>query len=476
MISETSELRRELDARLRGDFVTFTEKVFHHLNPGRSFTPRWYIRAMAYYVESVAIERQVDRLNINLPPRALKSTMISVALPAFLLGRDPKLRVAVASYSQELSNMFGRQTRSVMQSDWYKQLFPSTRLSPVRYAEHDFHTTCGGFRFATSTGGTFTGRGGDVIICDDLLKADDAYSDLKRKSMIEWSRTTLFNRLDDKGKGVIINVQQRLHEDDLAGHLIRAGGWLTLSMPAIAERDEWMQTGKGHDRYFRRAGEALDADREPLSVLAQVKRDLGTAIFSAQYQQSPTPADGDVVKMSWFRRYDFLPQGGELVMSLDTASKTAEHNDYSACSVWRLVEGKFYLEHVWRRQVDYPTLKRIVVELADIFQPDTILIEDKVSGTGLIQDLREDHSDLPVVAFEPKGDKETRLRLQAAKIEAGRVYLPREAEWLTDFENEVRQFPGGRHDDMVDSMSQMLEYHSSHRAPTMWVGEWSLYK
>jgi predicted phage terminase large subunit-like protein len=151
-------------------------------------------------------------------------------------------------------------------------------------------------------------------------------------------------------------------------------------------------------------------------------------------------------------------------MSVDTAAKTAEHNDYSACTVWRVVEGRFYLEHVWRRRVDYPTLKRTIIELADIFKPDTMLIEDKVTGTGLIQELRVEDPSLPVIAYEPKGDKETRLRLQAAKIEAGLVYLPREGgEWLTDFEEEVRQFPGGAHDDMVDSMSQMLDFKSTRR-------------
>ena len=151
--------RRELDAYLRNDFVAFTEKVFHHLNPGRDFTAGWYIRAMAYMAMSVTLRAQHNRLLVNLPPRALKSTMFSVALPAFLLGHDPRKRINVASYSQELSNMFGRQTRAVMQSDWYRRIFPSTRLDRHRQAEHDFHTTRRGFRFATSIQGTFTGRG-----------------------------------------------------------------------------------------------------------------------------------------------------------------------------------------------------------------------------------------------------------------------------------------------------------------------------
>ncbi|TCJ41292.1 phage terminase large subunit [Parafrankia sp. BMG5.11] len=464
--------QRELDAFLRNDLVAFCEKVFHHLNPGRDFTPGWYIRAMAYHLQVSAIERQVDRVIINLPPRSLKSTMVSVALPAFLLGRDPTLRIVVASYSQELANMLGRQTRSVMQSDWYKRLYPSTRLNPRRTAEHDFQTKRGGFRLATSTGGTLTGRGGDILIVDDPLKADDAYSDVRRNSMIEWTRTTLFSRLDDKKRGVIINVQQRLHEDDLSGHLIRAGGWMHLNLAAIAEHDEWVQLGRDRDRYFRRAGEPMDPEREPLQVLDQIRRDLGSAIFSAQYQQSPTPADGDVIKMGWFKRYDVLPAGGQLVMSLDTASKTSEHSSYSAMTVWRVVEGRYYLEYAWRDRVDYPTLKRRVIGFADVLHPDVLLIEDKVSGMGLIQDLQAEAQGYPVVAYLPAGDKETRMRLQSAKIEAGLVFLPREGAWLADFEEEVRQFPGGKHNDQVDSMSQMLDHMAAKHTGQLFIGSY----
>ena len=299
-----------------------------------------------------------------------------------------------------------------------------------------------------------------MIIVDDPLKADDVYSDVKRNAAIEWTKTTLFNRLDIKRDGVIINVQQRLHEDDLSGHLMRAGGWWPLNLPAIAEKDEWIPMGLGRERYFRRAGEPLDPSREPIEVLDQVRREVGTAMFSAQYQQVPTPADGDVIKMSWFRRYEEAPAGGEVIMSVDTAYKPGEHNDYSACSIWRVIENRFYLLHVWRRQVDYPSLKRMIAAMAETHRPNIILIEDKVSGQSLIQELKEGGGAFRVVAYEPKSDKETRMRVQAAKIENQQVYLPRDADWLANFENEVRQFPNGKNDDQVDSMSQLLDYKS----------------
>ncbi|MDT9597924.1 phage terminase large subunit [Sphingosinicella rhizophila] len=467
--------RRELEAILRNDLAAFTEKVFYHLNPGRAFTPGQYLQAMAYHARIVALERQVDRLVINLPPRSLKSTMMSVALPAFLLGRDPRLRIVVASYSQELSNFFARQTRSVLEADWYKTLFPSTRLNPRRTVEHDFQTTKNGGRFATSTGGTLTGRGGDIIIIDDPLKADDAYSDVRRQAMLEWTRTTLFSRLDDKRSGVIINVQQRLHEEDLSGHLLKSNEWLHLNLPAIAEENQRVVIGPNRF-WWRQAGEPLHPLREPVEVLHSLKRDIGTAIFSAQYQQAPTPADGDVLKLSWFKRYDEAPVDGQVIMSLDTASKPGEHNDFSVCTTWQVANGRYYLRHVWRSKVDYPTLKRNVIALADSFRPDVLLIEDKVSGTGLIQDLREEAQALPVIPYLPQGDKETRMRLRAAAIEAQLVYLPRDAFWLDAFEMEVRQFPGGKHDDQIDSMSQMLDYSLTRQSGQLFIGSYSTYR
>jgi predicted phage terminase large subunit-like protein len=356
-----------------------------------------------------------------------------------------------------------------MQQDWYKRIFPSTRLNPRRQPEHDFWTTSGGYRLATSTGGTLTGRGGDLIIVDDPLKADDAWSETRRKNSVEWTKSTLFSRLDDKKHGSIIVTQQRLHEEDLSGYLIRTGGWLELVLPAIAEDDQSYPVGP-NQLYHRKAGELLDPEREPLETLEQAKRELGTAVFSAQYQQSPTPADGDVIKLSWFKRYDHVPSGGEIIISVDTASKVGEHNDYSAVSIWRFVGGRYYLEFVWRDKVKYPDLKRKVIALSQIYAPHRIIIEDKVAGMGLIQDLHEDAPELPVVAYVPEVDKLTRMHRHSARIEAGQVYLPREEHWLADFELEIRQFPNGKHDDMVDSMSQMLDHYSARQTGTLIIG------
>ena len=456
--------RRLLDAFLRNDFLTFAQRVFRELNPGRTFHVGWHHEAIAYLLNLTAVTGELDRLIINLPPRSAKSTIVSVALPAFLLGIDPTRRIIVVSYNQELSVQFSRQTRQVMQSDWYRALFPSTRI-PTRASENQFFTTAGGFRMATSTGGTLTGRGGDLIIIDDPLKADDAYSETAREALLEWAMHTLFTRLDDKAKGAIILVQQRQHDDDLSGHMLRAGGWYHLSLPAIAEKDEQIVLSREPLRFkYRDIGELLDPIREPLSTLNDLKRQMGTAAFSAQYQQAPLPPDGAVIKLSWFQTFDDLPEDGEVIFSVDTASKAGLRNDWSVIQVWRVHENRFYLEYLWRRRAEYPELKHSLMELADRLNPDVILIEDKGSGIGLIQDLEAEPRGYPIIAYDPRQlDKESRMRIQSTKVEAKLVYLPPIARWLEEFQNEVRRFPNGSHDDQIDALSQFLDYVFSRR-------------
>jgi predicted phage terminase large subunit-like protein len=451
---------RFYEALLRNDFLSFALRVVRELNPGRTFHQSWLHEAMSTYLGIVALERVHDRLIINVPPRSAKSTFATVALPAFLLGRDPTLRIITISYSNELSIMFGRQTRQVMQSAWYRALFPSTWISPRAPADA-IYTSRGGFRISTSTGGTLTGRGGDLIIIDDPMKSGDVHSEATRNSMWEWTNNTLFTRLDDKSRGGIILVQQRQHQDDLTGKLLTSGQWLHLNVPAIAEQDENILLSKNPLRFHQRVvGEVLDPAREPLAVLEKLKVAMGSRDFAAQYQQAPVPVDGDAIKVAWFGTYKDVPDG-QTVLSIDTAYKAGAHNDWSVILVWRIAEGRYYLLEVWRRRVEYPVLKATVIDYAQRLRADTILIEDKGSGQSLIQDLRAHSDGLPVVSYDPGAyDKETRVHVQSAKVEGGLVLLPPEAPWLDEFLAEVRGFPSGRHDDQIDAMAQMLAWHS----------------
>lgn len=456
---------RRLRALLRQDLYFFVQKAFGSVNPGEVFLTNWHLKAICFYLEQV-MQGKIKRLRIEVPPRSLKSICTSVAFPAYVLGRDPSAKIITASYSADLAAKHSGDCRAVMQSDWYKELFPQTKLSNTRNQELNYETTCKGYRYATSVGGTLTGRGGNLIIIDDPLKPEEAMSQAKREAVNAWYSRTLLSRLNNKSQDAIVIVQQRLHMDDLPGHVDQLDDWTVLRLPAIAEEDEWIPIGP-NERYHRKAGEALHPKREPLEILEQVKRGLGSAVFSAQYQQCPVPADGAVIKWDWFRRYDRTPSTHNLAIyqSWDTASKPEEHCDFSVCTTWGVYGNDYYLLHVFRKRMDFPELKRAVIDLGRHWQPTAIIIEDKGSGIGLIQQLRaENHGIIRPTAFTPREDKVTRLHAQSAQIEAGHVWLPREGEWLEDLRIELSSFPNGKHDDQADSISQFLSWYAERQS------------
>ena len=205
--------------------------------PGQQFHINWHIYAMAWHLQQCA-NGNIKRLLITLPPRHLKSISASVAFPAWVLGHDPTKRIICASYSAELANKHARDCRGVMDAPWYRQAFDKTGLSRDKNAEMDFMTTRGGYRYSTSVGGTLTGRGGNMLIIDDPIKAEDAMSDARRSAVNDWFGSTAYSRLDSKRNDVIILIMQRLHLDDLAGYVMQSEPWVHLNLPAIAEVEE----------------------------------------------------------------------------------------------------------------------------------------------------------------------------------------------------------------------------------------------
>ena len=439
----------EYHAMLRQDFSTFIERSFYELNPDTEFLPNWHIEVIAAELEACRLGEQ-KRLIINVPPRSLKSHCASVAFVAWLFGHNPSAQVICASYAQDLANKHSMDCRALLAAGWYQNLFP-TRLSTQRQAAEEFTTTRKGFRLATSIGGILTGRGADYIIIDDPLKPDEALSEARRTAVNQWYDHTLYSRLNDKRRGCIILIMQRLHEDDLAGHVQQQEGWKVLRFPAIAEEDEThiIRTPYNAREVRRHAGEPLHPGREPLAVLKHLRATQGEYNFAGQYQQSPAPLGGGMVKLKWFKHYtpgEKPAQFDAIFQSWDTANKSTELSDYSVCTTWGYKNKKLYLLHVLRRRMDYPQLKRAVRDQAQRFQPTNILIEDKASGTQLIQELnREDVYGL--TRYQPKMDKVMRMHSVTSTIENGFVYLPHEAEWLGDYVHELISFPSGKYDD-----------------------------
>ncbi len=461
-----------MDEFVRHDFGAFIHRVMQQLSPGTRYRPNWHIDAAVHQLER-ARTGELTRLIINMPPRSLKSVVASVAFPAFLLGHNPGMRIICVSYGNDLAAKHARDFREVLTSPWYRRMFPNTRISPSKNTEAEIATKAGGFRLSTSTEGTLTGRGGDLIIIDDPLKPIDALSDSRRARANEWFRNTLLSRLDDKVRGSIVVVMQRVHLDDLTGNLLRSSPreWTLLELPAIAEERQVVRIGNGRDDvYIREVGEALHPEREPLHVLEKLRTQLGSDTFGAQYQQRPVPPGGAMVKRTWLRRYDQLPPKPwwKVVQSWDTASKEGAQNDYSVCTTWLVHENKHYLIDVVRGRHDYPGLKALAIAHADVHRPSRILIEDAGVGTALIAELKKTGRN--AVAVKPERDKVSRMSVASAKFEAGQVLLPTQAPWLTPLEEELLSFPHGVHDDQVDSISQALNNPgSSYDGTLSWV-------
>jgi len=397
------------------------------------------------------------RLIVNLPPRSLKSIAASVALPAWLLGHNPSCRVIAASYADELARKHARDTRIIVESEWYRRVFPATRVDPRKNTETELATTRHGFRLATSVGGTLTGRGGNVIIIDDPIKPAEAESEAERRRVNDWYDMTLFSRLDDKEAGAIILAMQRLHEADLTGHLVEKGEFTVLAPPATATEHENLPIGDGQF-HERAVGEVLHPARESLDTLQRIKTSIGSRVFEAQYQQSPVPAVGNLFKAAWMKRYASLPPRetwSDVVQSWDTAAKLGAANDYSVCTTWGIRANTYHLLDVRRDRWEFPDLLRTVIAHAEIHKVNTVLIEDANSGAALIQSLRQQNR-LNVVGVKASLDKMTRAVQQSAVFESGRVVLPEAAPWLAEFEKEILAFPNGRHDDQADSTVQFL--------------------
>jgi predicted phage terminase large subunit-like protein len=451
--------QRVLRAVLRQDLGAFIAKVFCTVSPGDSYVHNWHVDAITYALTQVH-RGQNRRLIVTQPPRSLKSICTSVAFVAWSIGHDPSKRFACVSYSHELAASFSREFRKVVTSDWYRATFPSVQL--VKDTETECTTTMGGGRFAVPVGGSFTGRGADIIIIDDPLKADDAHSENARRALNDWYATTLTSRLNDKRTGAIILVMQRLHEDDLAGRLLREEGWHHLCLPAIAENDEEIPTGL-HAVHRRRKGEVLHPAREPLALLEAMKREMGSLTFSAQYQQQPVPLEGNLIKHAWLKWYETAPprgDGAQVVQSWDVASTTGETRDWSVCTTWLIVKRCYYLLDVWRGRLEFPQLKHKLISLAHEYRPNRIIIEQGGPGLHLIQELRANEvAGVPTpIGVKPMGDKLVRMEAQGARFEAGQVYLPTEAPWLSEFLREILAFPNSRYDDQIDSVSQFLKW------------------
>ena len=438
----------------RHDLVAFIHRSFLELNPAATFEYNWHLEMIAQSLKDVA-NGNCKRLIINVPPRHLKSHSASIAFPAWFLGHFPEKQVACVSYAQDFSDTLARHSRRLMNSAFYQAIF-ATRISSKRDTVADFETTQGGVRFSTSVGGVFTGRGADVIVIDDPLKADEALSDARREGVNGWFDNTLRTRLNRQEQGAIIIVMQRLHANDLVAHVREASEkWRVLSFSAFAEKDEFYENPEfiwTYSVYSKRRRNSPTVLDDAPDTGSSSKDNTTPYHFAAQYQQNPQPPEGNVVKRDWLKFYapDERPPVFDIVLqSWDTAVKDTELANFSVCTTWGIKDHKAYLLDVFRRRLSFPDIKGFVERLAELHNATVVLIEDKSSGSSLIQQLRSEGLSKVQASPALEGNKIMRLHGQTPTIEGG--FVPSQwAYWLETYLSELLSFPSSNYDDQVD--------------------------
>lgn len=456
-MADPLELRAAVDQLCRDDFYSFAIRAFHVLEPGKlDIAP--HIAIICRLMMKI-FDGDVRRALVCIPPRYLKTYLISIAYPAWLLGKNPKERIICASYGTDLAEKFSADTLKLMKSAWYKRVFPNTHLNPKQQTKTEIGTTVGGYRFATSTGATLTGRGADVIIIDDPLKANEGHSPTARANCIDWFQSTIHTRFNQPKKGRLIVVAQRLHAEDLPGHIMQTGGWEELILPAINPTKMAYDIVKGGLRVSFVAGRILQPSRHDQNDLDQLKKDMGAFDFEAQFNQSPLPPGGATFREEWVKRFDVSPKASQteaIIQSWDTAYEGDETNAWTVCTTWAMCPDGYYLLDVWRDRPAFPALVKAVYAQKAKWNAKMVIVENKASGISLIETIRVLDAQKWLVDISPEKGKVERAEQQAVKFEQGKIWLPTAAPWLAAYEAELFSFPHTKFADQVDSTVQLL--------------------
>ena len=392
---------------------------------------------------------KIKRLIVNMPPRHTKSEFASNYLPAWMIGKNPKLKIIQATHTAELAIRFGRKAKHVIDSPEYQQIFDTT-LQEDSKAAGRWETSQGGEYFAVGVGGAMTGRGADLLIIDDPHKEKDLLSKESFDKAYEWYTAGPRQRLQPGGR--IILVMTRWSTRDLTGTLLKAQGevksdqWEVVEFPAILPNNKpvWPE-------YWN------------LDELETVKASISVGKWNAQYMQTPTAEEGALIKRDWWRdwKHEQPPKCDFIIQSYDTAFLKKESADYSAITTWGVFrddDGGIHiiLLDAEKDRFEFPELRRVAHESYLFWRPDMVLIEAKASGIPLTHELR--NMDIPVVNFTPsKGnDKHVRVNSVAPFFESGRVWAPMHKQYAQEVIEECAAFPNGDNDDYVDSMTQAV--------------------
>lgn len=441
-------------ATYRTDLLEYSKFMFCRRR-GMDLLPAEHHKTVCDALERVVIGR-TRRLIINIPPRSGKTELAVKNFISWCMGLFPDCEFIHASYSKDLATANVSETRNIMQHEAYEEVFNKPSFRQDSNAKDFFKTNQGGSVMAVGVGGGVTGFGagkmreafGGAIIVDDPHKPGEANSDAVRKSTLSWFQNTLESRKNSNETPIIV-IMQRLHEEDLAGWLADGGNgedWEVIKIPAI----------RADDSSFWE-----DNSNFSITKLRQIER-ANAYVFAGQYMQNPAPIGGGILKEAWYQYYDFLPIIKWRKIYADTANKTGTMNDYSVFQCWGDDgSGRKYLIEQVRGKWEAPELLQVgrafwekhkAMDRQKLGQLRSMNVEDKSSGTGLIQTLARER--IPIVGVKRNIDKITRALDAAPMLQTGNVFVPRPESnpWVRDLIAESNQFPNGKNDDQLDPM------------------------
>lgn len=454
-----------LDRSICSDSLSeFVAMAWDSLELGAPYIHGWHIDAMAEHLTAVT-DKKINRLLINIPPGTMKSMMVGVMWPSWEWGARGlgHKRIVSASHEQSLAIRDNLKMRRLIESEWYRSLW-DIGLKKDQNAKLKFENDKGGFRQACAVE-SMTGNRGDTIIWDDPHSVESARSEAKRETTIRVFNETLPTRLNNPKESAIVIVMQRLHQDDVSGHILASElGYEHLMLPMEFESNRKCYTSIGFEDPRKKEGELLFSERFPQDVVDRDKKVMGSYASAGQFQQRPSPLGGGIFKDEWWMYYDLLPKIKYSIIIADTAMKTKEQNDYSVFMCLAYGEDKnAYIVDVLRGKWEAPQLKTQFVAFYNKHKANVDLklrqacIEDKASGTGLIQTIKQEEK-IPVKAIKrDTQDKVSRAQSVSPLVQSGYVFLNKNAPWLSDFIGECSAFPNGSHDDQVDVISDGLD-------------------
>jgi predicted phage terminase large subunit-like protein len=461
---------------VRDKLSCFYELAFDLLSGGQPFLDSWYIGYLAEHLEAFE-KKQIQKLDLEMPPRFGKTALCNIAFSTRYLGLHPNRRIISVSYSAELSREIHSMARSLTNTGWFRRAFPEFNIgnsnlfkldqNETKNTQSIFVTTKGGYRLATSAEGSITGKGGDIIITDDLMDPKQVLSLAESERILNWTRSTLFSRFNNRKEGQWLNIQQRLGDNDFAGTFVD-DSWVRVKIPVKARQTKIYSFGDITKVYKK--GEFLEPRRYGEKELAEDIRNMGSKAVEAQFFQETEPDNGEVFRKEWFKYYIYLPKMDYYAIYADTAVKEGRDNDFSVFQCWGLIEknGRKYAYLVdsirgkWRASV----LKNNAKEFWNkwLYNANKVplikfAIEDKSSGSGLIQDL-EDETNIPVVKLIPDKDKVARANDIVPRMESGQVLFPHQAEFLGPLQKELLLFSTKKNNnkkDQVDTLTYAIK-------------------